>query len=134
MTVFTLQRTEIPRAWPWIQSFLDMVEDADWTAGEVFEDLLGARAQLWGLHDGTEPAGIWITRVENTPSKKFGLVWIAAGRGLEDGMRLFAEHTEPWLRDQGCEFVRVIGRKGWGKALHDYRETARLFEKELTHG
>lgn len=132
--IFTLQSHQILDNWHWIERFLERVERPDWTMGEVYEDLVNARAQLWGAAGGTgEPfiKGIWITRLENTPSKRIGVLWIAAGEPLSEGLRLFHEHTVPWLAEMGCDSIRVEGRKGWGNVLPGFEERARVFVREL---
>lgn len=136
-TVFTLQREDIEAAWWWIEKFLRKVEAWDWTPDEVKADLLEGKAQLWGsFGEGANPLikAIWVTRIENTQTKRFGLVWIAAGEGLEEGLKLYQDHTEPWFETQGCEFVQVNGRSGWVKVLKGYEERARVLVKDLRNG
>lgn len=129
MNVFTLQPDEINENWFWIGPFLDRVEGGDWTPLEVRSALINQRAQLWGAREGSRVRGIWITKLEE--GGKRGLVWIASGSPLVDGIALFNAHTEPWFRQKGCESVRVIGRRGWKRALPGYRELTTTFEKRL---
>ena len=129
--VFTLQSGEIDAEWRWIEPFLSRVPRYDFELEEVRADLSAGKAQLWGAHDGSQVLGIWLTRIENTPSKRFGVLWIAAGEPLEAGLELYLKHTEPWLKEQGCELVRIEGRKGWGAVLPGYEERARVFVKEF---
>lgn len=98
---------------------------------EVKEALVTAHAQLWGAHDDGRVLGIWITRIENVGSRKRGLLWIAAGSPLEVGLKLYHEFTEPWLKQQGCEYVQIVGRKGWQRVLPEYREAGVILEKVL---
>jgi hypothetical protein len=86
---------------------------------------------LWGMHDEGHPIAIWVTKIETTPTAVRGLLWIAAGEPLNEGLALFREHTEPWLKEKGCTFIEIVGRRGWGKVLPDYEETATVFVKEL---
>jgi hypothetical protein len=67
--------------------------------------------------------------MENTV--KFGLVWIAAGSGLGDGLPLFLSETEPWFKSMGCRYVKIVGRKGWKKRLPGYIEHAVELRKQL---
>ncbi len=125
--VFTLQSHEIVLNWHWIEQLLARVERPDWTADEVRSELEHARAQLWGLQESGAAFGIWITRIEG----QRGLLWIAAGERLEDGLRLFREHTVPWLKEKGCKYVQVFGRRGWKKAMPDFEEVGTILRKEL---
>lgn len=129
--VFTLQSYEIADNWGWVSRFLDLVEDAPWKKADVKEALLAEHAQLWGARDGALPLGIWITKIENTGSTRWGLVWIAAGEPLEAGLKLFNEHTVPWMRSLGCEFVQLFGRKGWKKALPEYEDKGIILVRKL---
>ncbi len=63
---------------------------------------------------------------------RIGLLWIAAGEGLEVGLELYRRYTEPWLKEMGCTHLKIEGRAGWGRILSDYEEKARVFIKELT--
>lgn len=130
--VFTLYSYEISDNWHLIEPFLRRVEAPDWTLEGVKAELESARSQLWGAADEQRIRGVWITRLETFFDTKFGLVWIAAGDPLEAGLELYRKHTEPWFKAQGCAFVQIVGRAGWLKALPDYRETARIFRKELS--
>lgn len=128
--VFTLQSSEIEAEWPWVEKFLARVPRYDWTEQEVKADLVAGKAQLWGAIEGTRVLGIWITRIENSPTR-FGVLWIASGEPLEVGLALYAKYTEPWFKEMGCEYVKIDGRKGWGRVLTEYREVARVFLRDL---
>lgn len=125
--VFALQSYDIDDNWFWISRFLSQVERPDWTQENVRDELEAARAQLWGMHSGGIPSGIWITRLEGDR----GILWIAAGQGLEDGLRLFAEHTVPWLKEKGCKYVQVFGRRGWGRVMPGFEEVGTILRKDL---
>jgi hypothetical protein len=128
---FTLPSDQIDSAWGWIRRFLDRVPSYDWTPEDVRHDLITAQAQLWCLSGGDSlVTGIVITRIENYHSTRYGLLWIAAGKGIEDGVAVL-EPIEQWFKKMGCQFVQITGRKGWGRALPDYQERARVYVKEL---
>jgi hypothetical protein len=128
---FTLLSHQIGKHWPAILRLLNRIEDADWTSDQVYEDLISARAQLWGIAANGEIQGIWITRIEKTPRDLYGLVWIAAGDGLEVGLYHFLNMTEEWFKEKGCRYVEVSGRKGWQKVLPNYEFRAVQLRKYL---
>ena len=39
---------------------------------------------------------------------------------------------ETFARAEGCRAIRILGRRGWARALPDYKLTRILLEKELT--
>jgi hypothetical protein len=129
--VFTLRSDEIEDHWFWIERLLAKVDKPDWTLGQVKADLVAAKAQLWGLlDDRSAPQGLLITRIENFHETRFGLVWIAAGQGLEHA-RSFLSEVERWFKSKGCSRVDIAGRRGWERALPDYEFRAVVLSKEL---
>jgi hypothetical protein len=129
--VFTLQSFEIDEHWFWIERLLNRVENPDWKLSHVRADLKAAQAQLWALVDDcSAPVGLVITRIENTHDTRWGLVWIAAGNGIEHVPRMLGE-IEQWFRSMGCRRSEIAGRKGWERILPDYGLKAVVLSKEL---
>lgn len=118
--LFTLKSTQVGRHWPAILKLLNRVEDPDWTTDQVYEEIVNTRAQVWGIASDGEIKGIWITRIVENARDVFGIVWIAAGEGLEVGLFHFLHETEDWFREKGCRYVDIFGRKGWQKVLPGY--------------
>jgi len=107
-----------------------MVDDPEWTSDDVYECIKDRFCQVWGMHMDGEIKGIWITKIQCNKDK-FGLVWIAAGAGIEYGLPLFLSCTETWFKELGCKYVKVIGRRGWKKMLPGYVEHAIELRKVL---
>lgn len=126
--LFVVPREQVVDAWADIEKFLDRVEAPQWGPVDVFEQLLDGRAIAWGLR-GDAVRGFWITRIEETSAHRFGLVWICAGAGLRDGLEAYRSTIEPWFWDKGCEWIEIIGRRGWSRVLPDYRECAVTLRK-----
>lgn len=127
--VWTLQSFEIDEHWFWIERLLKRVENPDWTLAHVKADLRSAKAQAWVLGDGA-PAGVVITRIENFHDVRFGLLWIAAGDGLEHA-RVMLGPIERWFKEIGCVRCDIAGRRGWERVLKDYQVKAIVLSKEL---
>ena len=53
-----------------------------------------------------------------------------AGAGMAAWLPLLAG-IETYARAAGCASVRIMGRKGWARALPTYRTTRIVLEKEL---
>lgn len=126
--IFVVPRSQIAAAWLEIERCISRVEHRDWTVEDVRKELEAGRAQAWGLRDESV-LGFWITRIENTYSHKFGLVWIVAGDGLHEGLPFYRKYIEPWFWEQGCEWIELNGRKGWKRVLEDYEERAVVLVK-----
>lgn len=130
-SLFTLQNTEIAAHEGTIRHFLDYIENPDWTADEVIDELKEAKAQCWGIGCPTHILGIWITKIFTTKKCKYGLVWIIAGSGLETGRPFYERYCETWFKEQGCEYIELQGRKGWMKVLPDYEFDKVILRKRL---
>ena len=109
---------------------METVESPGWGREDVRLALKNREAQLWGAREGDSIVGIWVTRIENSYTKRWGLVWITAGVGL-DNVGLYRSHIEPWFKEMGCEFVEIVGRKGWKRIFPDYDEKGLILVKEL---
>lgn len=108
---------QIEKHWSEIEPFLQF-GSIEWTPEYVKEELMAARAQLFCIAD-ERIRGIVITQIITRPHK-WGLLWIASGSGLKEGMQMLLEVIEPWLWEQGCEFIQIVGRRGW-KVLPGYQ-------------
>ena len=104
---------------------------------DVMREVKNGDAQLWCLVDPeNELVGAIVTRVLEFSTKyRSFLIHLAAteqGTNIElECWREVMDHLEGVGRMLGCDSIRVIGRKGWGKVLTDYTESARIFEKRL---
>lgn len=118
-------------AWPTIAPFLEIVEQDEWTLPEIQEDIIKRHCQAWGMRSGSHVLAIWITRICDGPNGVYGLVQVVAGAPLEQGLRIYREHIEPFFTEQGCEYIKIVGRRGWKKVLPDYEERQVIFTKRL---
>lgn len=94
-----------------------------------------------GLRDGDRQ--LWMAFEDETMSRALmavttRLVQFGSGRrkceiaqiGGDDMERWlgFLPIIESWAKDQGCSGMRIIGRRGWGRVLSGYRESATVLE------
>jgi len=128
--LFVVPSDQVDAAWPVLAPIVSRVTDMPWSLDDIRIELLEKRAQAWGVrHDGNVVAVV-MTRIENTPTHRYGVVWLAAGTALQDGLQMFREHIEPWMfGEQGCEWVELMGRRGWVKTLPDYETQAVVMRK-----
>lgn len=126
--LFVVPSDQVIYAWPEIAAFIGRIKDASWSLEDVRVSLMEAKAQAWGMRT-SEVIGFWITRIDNTHTHKYGLVWIVAGDGLSVGLPVYRDVIEPWFWSQGCEWIEVQGRKGWKRVIPDYQEQAVVLRK-----
>jgi hypothetical protein len=134
-SLFTLQSHQIDEWWPHVAGHIQRWVDVDetWTANGIREELKAARAQLWCLVADGAVVVSCVTRIEETDSVRFGLVWGCAGDFMahkEDAIAFFGT-IEDWFREKGCKFVDWSGREGWAKMFPDYKRHAVTLRKRL---
>lgn len=119
---FVVPSDQVEAAWPQIARIVSRVTDLPWSLDDIKTELAERRAQAFGIREGSEVLGVVLTRIESTPSRKYGLIWIAAGSGLTAGFKMLRDYIEPWLFDEmGCEWIEIQGRKGWERLMPDYQ-------------
>lgn len=128
--IFVVPSAQLDAAWPEIKAQIERVADRPWEPEDVYDDLRALRAQAWGLRTD-KVLGFWITQIVTKYATRYGVVWIAAGEGLEEGLALYREHIEPWFKAKGCKFIQLQGRRGWKRVMPDYEETAVILTKRL---
>jgi hypothetical protein len=78
--------------------------------GDVAQAIECGEAKLWA----TEKALI-LTEVDEYPQRRVANVWLASGDLTE--ILQMAPAIYDWAREQGCDTITLLGRKGWAKAL-----------------
>ena len=91
----------------------------------VWHRIETSRAQLW---TSEKSAVVTMLKVAETGLKDCHC-WLAGG-DLDECLHL---HTviEAWARENDCDRMTIVGRRGWKKALPDYREAATTFMKDI---
>lgn len=132
MNIGTVPPARARDFWPHISQHIEAALDYGWnTPEEVLALIENAQAQCWFAFDGDKVWGVWVTRIEQSSRGRFCLVWLAGGEKSNQWIPLVTEHTEKWAREQGCENMQIVGRKGWVKKMPDYKWTAVVLRKEL---
>lgn len=83
----------------------------DATEGEVLNDLLNNRAQLW---PGERCA--FVTQLLTDPARCH--VWLAGGEKRD--MHAMIPGMAAWARSQGCKYATLNGRRGWARELRTH--------------
>lgn len=96
---------------------------------EVERDVLTGGALLWLVLDPQICAAI-VTQIVIVESGKCCVIVAAGGRGVIEASPLLS-HIEDYARREGCRKTRIMGRKGWVRALQQYKQTRVVLDKEL---
>ena len=96
--------------------------------GDVARAIIDGEAQHWR----GERSEI-ITEIKSFPMMKVCRVWLAGG-DMTELVDVMLPDVEAWAKENGCARVEIVGRKGWKRALPNYREPYAVLHKELDHG
>lgn len=96
---------------------------------ELDTEVLSGRALLWIVwSDHIECA--CVTRLDVTEHSRVCTILACGGEGRSRWLHLMGG-IENYAKAEGCDSTRLYGRKGWKRALPDYREIGVIMEKKL---
>lgn len=102
--------------------------DDDITA--LKRDLDVGAALLWIVWDGEALIGAVATKITSVPRRKICNIVACGGTRVREWIKLVAE-IERYARAEGCDAVRLTGRRGWKRILPEYREPWVCLQKDL---
>lgn len=95
----------------------------------IKNDILSGAALLWLVCD-TKPIGAVVTQISQVESGKVCTIVACGGECILNHLPLL-EDIETYATNEDCRAMRIMGRKGWMRALPDYRALRVVLEKEL---
>ena len=124
---------KIEAAWPLIEQSISSAIDRDglYDASHIKEWVLRGTHQLWIA--GSKERGIEalaVTEMLRHPKGQTINFWICTGKD-RDRWLAHKNGIEAWAKEQGCTRSVAHARKGWAKALPDYKLTHLVLEKSL---
>ena len=91
--------------------------------------LAGAQL-LWLAADTRTIYAAAVTSLDVVNGEKLCTIVACGGRARALWLPLIAV-LEDFARAEGCRAIRILGRRGWARALPDYRITRIVLEKQL---
>ena len=131
MYLSAIQSDKIEENWDKIEPFIKRVLskiDLYYTIEFLKKSLLCAEMQLWTSLEGTQIKSVCITQIQIHPKYKFLDIVMYAG---ELNSSKYLKQVEQWAKSQECTKIKITGRRGWKRALPDYKQTLIQLEKEL---
>lgn len=98
------------------------------TLSDVARAIIDGHAQHWRGQKSEI-----VTEIKLFPQMKVCRIWLAGG-DMDELVNVMLPDVEAWAKENGCARVEIAGRKGWKRALPDYREPYAVLQKELSHG
>jgi len=123
---YTLQSDEAIKRWDEIEPLLARI-DTNTSMEFIRAAVANKDAQVWAI--GTPLECVILTRIEDTDGKRYGLLWLGAGDlRIVDAISGIIEN---WFRSMDCQYVQIVGRRGWKKHFPDYEERSVNMVKNL---
>lgn len=117
--------------WPAVEPLLRpaMERGGEMPVSDLYRALLAGRYVLW-LAWGGELLAAAVTEIAETTAGRVCVIVACGGAKRERWLAL--RHTiEDYARREGCACMRIYGRRGWARALPDYRVKRVIMEKDL---
>jgi hypothetical protein len=92
--------------------------------------VLAGQMLVWLAWHEPNIEAIAITELVRTERSRSCVIVACGGTRVRRWIGLI-EHIENYARDEGCDNVRIFGRKGWQRLLKDYSAPKVLLEKAL---
>lgn len=132
MTLICVDPAQIHALWPHVEPLLrSAVENVGLNDfRDVAAEILHGDALVWvAWGDGIEAAAS--TVLQKIDGDTVCVLTACGGKDMKRWLPLL-DRIEDYARDEGCTAMRIFGRKGWLRALNDYREKAIVIEKDLS--
>lgn len=98
---------------------------------DIEADILGGRSLLWIAWSEGKIESAAATVLIDSERGKVCIITACAGRGMKHWLPLIGG-IENYARDEGCNCVRIYGRKGWLRVLDGYRQTHVIMDRRLS--
>lgn len=123
---------EVEKYWPKVSHWIKAaMERGDLGRFDIVEaDVKSAGAILWVAYVANELAAAAVTQIDHTEKSKVCTILACGGGGSKDWLGVLPS-IEHYARNNGCDLVRFMGRKGWARMLKDYRTNKVILERRL---
>lgn len=102
---------------------------------DIENDILCGNALLWFAVSGEGGAATIeaaaSTSLQQTDAGKVCVITACAGTNMARWLPLI-NHIEAYAKNEGCNCVRIFGRKGWLRVLDGYKENHVIMDRDLS--
>ena len=97
---------------------------------DIERDVLKGNQLLWLAWNGEAIEAVATTHLVLVGGRKICVLTACAGQDRDRWLPLLA-HIEGYAKNEGCEVMRIFGRRGWQRVLEGYHVENVVLEKEL---
>lgn len=97
---------------------------------DIEYDITSGDSLLWLAWDGAKIEAAASTSLIETDTDKVCVLTACGGENMNHWLPLLKQ-IETYAKAEGCQCVRIYGRKGWLRILKDYQMTNIVIEKVL---
>lgn len=122
----------VSEIWPHVKHLIEAaMKRSDLGRFDVLEeDVLNGDALLWLAYSGQTIEAAAVTQIVLTEISKVCALRACGGTDRKRWIGLL-RHIEQYAKQEACDCVRIAGRKGWARALPEYREARVILERRL---
>ena len=121
------QAAHLPLVWGWLQKAIE--RSGDWTFAELFNGIFDGQFVMWvAADDGGNLRAVGVTQLTEPPRTCNVL---AVGGNAEGKWPELMAQIESYARSEGCVRLRLSGRKGWARVLHDFHQPYIILQKAI---
>lgn len=121
----------VDKIWPMVEGMLrQAMENGGGDFADIEGSVLGGQKLLWLAVDEVRIWAAAVTGLHGESGRKFAVIWACGGHEKSRWLSL-KDELEKYAKAEGCESIQVIGRKGWARALPDYKLMKIVLEKRL---
>jgi hypothetical protein len=121
----------VEKIFPMVREMLrQAMENGGGDFRDIEEPVLSGEKLLWLALDEERIWAAAVTGLHVERGRKLGIIWACGGHEKQKWLSL-KDRLEQFARDEGCEAMRVYGRRGWARDLQDYKLISITLEKAL---
>ncbi len=130
---FITRPDEVEVFWPLVVDHLKKAvphSEGEMEPEDMLPELIKGEMQLWfSVEDRTVTAAM-VTQIIPYPRKKVLRILSIGGEGMARWMKHFPM-VEEFAKQTGCSSIEAWGRKGWLRALPDWKCSYHILTKEI---
>jgi len=131
--VFIARPDEVESFWPLVVDHLKKAvphTEGEIEPADMLPELIRGEMQLWFSVEDRQVTAAMVTQIIPYPRKKVLRILSIGGEGMARWMKHFPM-VEEFAKQTGCSSIEAWGRKGWLRALPDWKCSYHILTKEI---